>query len=323
MDFVQYRTGTDDEGRRLDKVLRILFPQTPLSSFYGYIRKGLIRINEKKIKQDYHISSGDIIYVARFLELAEREKAEQDKEKKLPPCIFRNEHILVLNKPYDIPVHETASDKGNSLNKIVLSHFNTDTGSLSFTPGPLHRLDRKTTGLIAFSQSIQGARVFSGLIKNHEIKKYYLSIVVGHPSRVLKFTDYLTKDPEVSSTHFHTVHVSEVPDEPSSRRAVTEVRPVAYGSFEGHDVTLVEVRIETGRTHQIRSQCASHGYPLLGDTAYGGIPYGAFFLHAWKLEIPYPNALGLPAVLSAPIPERFLSFIEKYLPSAEKGLYNQ
>lgn len=331
MQFVQYRTGKDDEGRRLDKVLRILFPDTPLSTFYSALRKGLIRINEKKVKQDYHIQKDDVVCVAEFLDFNRREiadSAEKQQEHKNSEtilhtpyddlCIFRNEHLVFLNKPYDVPVHETASYKGMTLNQYVLKKYCPAGDSLSFTPGPLHRLDRKTTGIIAFSQSLNGARIFTELLKMHKVKKTYLTIVDGAVSDELSFTDTLLKNVDTGEKNtFHTVKVDA-----QGKIAITKVKPLAYGSYKGKEITFAEVCIETGRTHQIRSQCAYHGYPLTGDASYGGSHSDGFFLHAWKLEISEPNALGLPRVLSAQLPERFRDFVEKYLPTADTSLYN-
>ncbi len=325
MEFVQYRTGKDDEGRRLDKVLRILFPETPLSVFYSALRKGLIRVNDRKSKGEYRILSGDIIYVADFLEFKQHsvQKSEKNEVSSLQPdCIFKNEHILILNKPYDIPVHETSSYKGVCLNQIVVRKYVPSEESLSFTPGPLHRLDRKTTGLIAFSQSIQGAHEFTELLKKHEIKKYYLSVVDGNLTEPITFSDMLEKENNTDAHGFHKVTVLSK-DETSSdgKNAVTTVRPLEHGSLNGRDITFVEVSIETGRTHQIRSQCAAHGYPLTGDVSYGGSHYKQHFLHAWRLEIPQPNALGLQNSLKAPLPESFVLFLQKYLPTFDISLY--
>ncbi|MBQ0165987.1 MAG: RluA family pseudouridine synthase [Treponema sp.] len=330
MEFVQYRSGMDDEGRRLDKVLRILFPDTPLSNFYSYIRKGLIRINDKKTKQDYHIVCGDMICVARFLNLSRRNETTAKTSESLQqqdeiPCVFCNEHILILNKPYDIPVHETGSYKGITLNQIVLKKYPGTGNSLAFTPGPLHRLDRKTTGLICFSQSIEGARQFTELLKKHEIRKTYLTIIDGRLTDDLLFSDMLSKAETSDKSAFYTMIVTDEKETApeNAKKAITKIHPVASGFYEKKAVTLAEVTIETGRTHQIRSQCASHGYPLFGDSAYGGTRYSCLFLHAWKLDIQKPNALGLPGSISSPLPARFCEFIKKYLPAVDISLYNQ
>lgn len=326
MEFVQYRTGKDDEGRRLDKVLRILFPDTPLSAFYSALRKGLIRVNDRKTKAEYRINSCDVISVADFLDFntASIKKTPQKHHSDIQPeCIFRNEHILVLNKPYDIPVHETGTYKGVCLNQIVLEQYAPSKDSLSFMPGPLHRLDRKTTGLIAFSQSIKGAHDFTELLKKHEIKKYYLSVVDGHLAEKLTFTDMLEKDSSSNNSAFHKVSIADESESGiDAKKAVTTIFPIACGMYSGRKITFVKVAIETGRTHQIRIQCASHGYPLTGDTTYGSSGIEGHFLHAWKLEIPQPNALGLPLSLTAPLPERFSLFLQKYLPTFDISLYN-
>lgn len=355
MDFVQYKTGKDDEDRRLDRILRILFPDTPLSSFYSAIRKGLIRVNDKRIRQDYHIHSGDTICVASFLDFIDRSSnsinasnkreigniSEIDNSSSKSLTVFNNEHILILNKPFDVPVHETSTYKGMTLNQYVLSNFTANNDSLSFTPGPLHRLDRKTTGLIVFSQSIKGAHEFTDLLKKHEVKKTYLAVVNGILNRKLVFSDYIEKDSDENgnnSSGFHKVNVisdnkkygqeekilkSTSSSRNNAKKAVSIVNPIKTGRFNGNDITFVEVQIETGRTHQIRSQCAAHGFPLSGDSAYGGSGKEGLFLHAWKLELLKPNALGLPDTITAPIPERFSNFLEKYLPTLNISLYNK
>ena len=99
---------------------------------------------------------------------------------------------------------------------------------------------------------------------------------------------------------------------PQEKLAVTNAVPVQYGSYKGKPVTLVKYVIETGRTHQIRSQSALHGIPLAGDTAYGGFPLPCnqkLFLHALSLKIPADNPVGLPPEITAPVPPEFKTFL--------------
>ena len=111
---------------------------------------------------------------------------------------------------------------------------------------------------------------------------------------------------------FHTVSVNSSDE---GKFAHTEVEPVSYGVFNGKDVTLARVLITTGRTHQIRSQCAYHGFPLLGDTAYGGTKIDSkrfgqdFFLHAAELYFPKDNPLGLPEKIITEFPKSFTQII--------------
>ncbi|MCF0242158.1 MAG: RNA pseudouridine synthase, partial [Treponema sp.] len=116
--------------------------------------------------------------------------------------------------------------------------------------------------------------------------------------------DFIQK--ENSDNRFHTVKVSKE----TGKEAVTEIYPIKYSKFMGKDITLVQFFIKTGRTHQIRSQSAFHGYPLLGDTAYGGSKNTAlkqdFYLHAEKLEFPYDNPLELPTEIICKSNHNFL-----------------
>lgn len=353
MDFTHFKAGKDDSGRRLDKIIRRFLSEENLSSLYKSLRKGLIKVNGKKSDGNFRISEGDDIQIADFLlpgkqdakvELLETSAGYKkghfdlsaqpdgmtgDRQSKLNEhinsnsplskdiIVFKNEFILILNKPYDIPVQPSSSSKGNSLAEIVQKDYETshEKTSLSFRSGPLHRLDRKTTGLIAFSQSLEGAKWFSEKIKTHEIQKVYLAILEGNLTKNKIWEDRIQKTETQNKEGFHTVKVSF--DSEEGKSAHTEVMPVSHGIFDGKEITLARILITTGRTHQIRSQCAYHGFPLLGDTAYGGRKIDSkkigqdFFLHASELHFPKENPLALPEKLTAPSPKAFLKIIEK------------
>ena len=359
MDFKTFKAGKDDDGRRLDKVLRRFLSGENLSSLYKSLRKGLIKVNGKKCPGEFRLSEGDEIKVADFLlppqvlanekneSYSPRESSEKESKFIESITIFKNESLLILNKPYDIPVQPSSSSKGASLAEIVekdyeISHKNT---SLSFRTGPLHRLDRKTTGLIAFSQNLEGAKWFSEKIKSHEIQKVYLALLEGKLTEKAVWEDDIQKvengklkaesfsfgkdsgfeegfscgedscfkeagnfETKRLQGAFHTVSVSSGGD---GKTAYTEVTPLSHGIFNKKSVTLARILIKTGRTHQIRAQASFHGFPLLGDTAYGGQKIDAkrfgqeFFLHAAELHFPKDNPLGLAESITAPIPQSF------------------
>lgn len=332
MDFTHFTAGKDDSERRLDRILRRFLNEENLSSIYKILRKGLVKVNGKKADGNFRVSEGDDIQIADFL-LSKTQSEDENSDKtashaKKSPLskdiiIFKNESILILNKPYDIPVQPSASSNGKSLAEIVqgdyeLTHKNT---SLAFRTGPLHRLDRKTTGLIAFSQNLDGAKWFSEKIKSHEIQKVYLAILEGNLTQNAVWEDHIQKlevstksnctVPFAHDEGFHTVSVNSSDE---GKFAHTEVFPLSHARFNGKEVTLARILITTGRTHQIRSQCAYHGFPLLGDTAYGGTKIDSkkfgqdFFLHAAELYFPKDNPLGLPEKLCAPVPEFFSTF---------------
>ena len=330
MDFAHFTAGSDDAGRRLDRVLRRFLSEEHLSSIYKSLRKGLVKVDGKKCEGNFRVSEGSDIQIADFLlgKAAARSCDEapvisSEVEKSFLPhdlIIFKNDAILILNKPYDIPVQPSASSQGNSLAELVqaeyeLTHKN---NSLSFKTGPLHRLDRKTTGLIAFSQNLEGAQWFSEAIKTHAIQKVYLTILEGKLTEKQVWEERIEKieNEKLNSQKgkFHTVSVNS--DGENGKIAHTEVEALSHGVFLGKDVTLARVLIKTGRTHQIRSQSAFHGFPLLGDTAYGGTKIGSklfgqdFFLHATELHFPSDNPLGLPETLTAQIPAPFGKILE-------------
>ena len=325
MDFLEFNAGIDDNDRRIDKVLRNFIKDVPLSSIYKYIRKNLIKINNKKTTQDYRVKTGDIISIAAFIindfsenqsESNNLQKNEETTLKKDLEIIFQNKDILILNKPYDVLVH--GSD--NSLDKQVENYYKkinqNKSKSLSFTPGPLHRLDRKTTGLLSFSLSLNGARWFSENIKNHTIQKKYVSVVQNKLLHQEEWIDYIEKKSDKDNSKFHKVEVSKLKENDEQKKCITKITPVKYGKYKNKDITFVEIEIKTGRMHQIRAQAALHNHPLLGDTAYGGLKLEDFsqdfFLHAKELIFPSENPINLPKKVNATLPQPFLEFTDKF-----------
>ncbi|MBQ9206683.1 MAG: RluA family pseudouridine synthase [Treponema sp.] len=328
MDFTHFIAGKDDDGRRLDKILRRFLQEDHLSVIYKSLRNGLIKVNGKKCEGNFRVSEGTDIQIANVL-LQKNDTASDTREQNSPLkalhdfIIFKNDAILILNKPYDIPVQPSSSSHGNSLSELVQAEYeaNHEKTSLSFRTGPLHRLDRKTTGLIAFSQNLEGARWFSEHIQSHAIQKVYIAILEGNLTEKQVWEERIEKSgvsneqlagSRAQRGKFHTVEVNST----NGKIAHTEVEPVSHGVFLGKDVTLACVLIKTGRTHQIRAQAAFHGFPLLGDTAYGSTQIDSkrfkqeFFLHAAELHFPHDNPLGLPETIKAPIGKEFLKIIE-------------
>ncbi len=312
MDFLEFTTGTDDNDRRIDKVIRKFLPETKLSDIYKAIRKGLIKINGKKCKEDSKILCGDKITIAKVLTLNnsiknENQKIDQDLISKLPPVIFTNEHYIIFNKPYGMLVQPSSTNE-LSLDKILKEYYKTinHSNSLSFTPGPLHRLDKNTTGIIVCSLSLEGARWFSENINNHSVQKKYLGIIQGCLKNKEIWKDKITKDGQ--KNNFYTVKAIESDD----NNAWTEITPLKYGKYKNKDVTLAEFHIKTGKTHQIRAQSSLHSYPLLGDTIYNAEKIDNnqnYFLHAYKLII-NENPVKLPFEINAELPSEFKTILK-------------
>lgn len=326
MDFLEFNAGIDDNDRRIDKVLRNFIKDVPLSSIYKYIRKNLIKINNKKTTQDYRVKTGDIISIASFIindvtknqsEIKNNShKNKNSTSQKDLEIIFQNDDILILNKPYDILVHGSENSLDKEIEKYYKKINQNKSKSLSFTPGPLHRLDRKTTGLLSFSLSLNGARWFSENIKNHTIQKKYVSIIQNKLEHKEEWIDYIEKKSDKDNSKFHIVEVSKSKDNDEQKKCITKITPVKYGKYKNTEITFVEIEIKTGRTHQIRAQASLHNHPLLGDTAYGGLKLEDFscdfFLHAKELHFPNDNPLKIPEIIIADLPESFLQFTKKF-----------
>jgi len=163
--------------------------------------------------------------------------------------------------------------------------------SLSFKPGPLHRLDKPSSGIVIFSTGLEGARLFSSLMRERKARKTYLAIIEGEIKKEEIWEDLLERDSGKKKTF-----VSASQD---GKTAITKIKPLA----QKRGYSLIIAEIATGRTHQIRAQAASHGHPLAQDRKYGGhnldgIGNDGFFLHAWKIEF-------LDNKITAPIPKEF------------------
>ena len=323
MEFKDFTAGKDDSDRRLDRVLRIFLSNKGLTEIYKLLRKGLIKLNHKKAKPETHIVEGDIISIAAFLfdddktddlENFEKTKPAPSTSTKLK-IVFENEHLLIIDKPYDRTVH----GKTDGLYKDVIDYLNNKTDSikntsLSFKPGPLHRLDRRTTGLLAFSKSLEGARWFTQGIKNHTIHKNYYGLVQGNLSQKEEWKDYITDNNE-NEDGFYTVEAKAASENSDvSLMCETNATPLAWGKANGKAYTLVEYEIKTGRKHQIRSQSALHKHPLAGDTAYGAARLGdsskrEFYLQAYSLSFP-ENPLGLPPQIKIRLSSDFIEQLQ-------------
>lgn len=319
MEFSVFFAGPDDDGRRLDRIIRKKAESVCISSVYSAIRKGLIKVNEKKTSAEQRIKSGDKISIAAFLLHAEQENVLHDSYSKnfapssdtIPQIkfetVFQNEFLKIINKPYDVNVHGT-----NSLASIIEQAYKKESSgtSLSFTSGPLHRLDKKTTGLLIFSNNLSGAVWFSKAISDKVIRKFYIGICQGIFQNRQLWNDYIIPDSE-RKLNFYTMKIDNSCTD-RKNLASTICTPLAEGIYKNKKVTLCQFEILTGKKHQIRCQSAFHGIPLLGDTAYGAekiFEKQDFFLHAYKMIFPKDNPCSIPEEISASVPKNYQEFL--------------
>ncbi len=332
MIFFDFVVGQDDVTRRLDRLLRKFLKTMPLSSVYKNIRNGYVKVNNKKVNKDYRVNVDDTINIEKHLYEKYCSLSHTDKEIAKADLIsiddiFINEHVRVINKQYGVNVQSSSKDDV-SLDMIVKNDFiqkqskGEHDNSLSFIPGPANRLDNKTTGLVMFSQSLVGSQYISEQISSHSIKKSYLCVLTGCLQSDSTW-EHKIKKIDSKNNAFKTVEVVEGQNSQLAKSARTFVYPLTHGSYNGEQITLSRVVIETGRKHQIRSQASFSGHTLLGDTAYGYKGKSeAIYLHAHMLEFDKDNPIGLPQKLEAKLPISFALFIKKYLYDYSIPSYN-
>ena len=289
-----FSIGENDQGKRVDRILRNLLPQYSLGFIYKMIRKGSITLNRRKVAPTHRVALGDILTVPSSLRMKELTPLESKSPAGLP-IHYEDEDFLVLNKPKGI----TAHGEHSLLPSIIQYLQGKIPYSLTYTPGPLHRLDRNTTGILVFGKSLMGARLFSSALRNGLIEKQYVTILSGILEEPLRWEHVLQRD----SRHKRTMLGTDATDESTGKGSIgiTEVFPLAHSAVLPSGVTLAVLRIHTGRTHQIRAQASFEGHPLLGDIKYGGKAFrGGYFLHAFRLRM--PDRLDL----QAPLPKAFM-----------------
>jgi 23S rRNA pseudouridine955/2504/2580 synthase len=278
-------TGENDNDRRLDRILRKALPDHPLPLLHRLIRQGKVFVNGKPAKVNDRLTKGVKINIPSLKKVEKQPPTARILPS--PDILWQDSGLIAVYKPAGLAVHGP-----DSLDTMVRSFLAEKLSpSLSFRPGPLHRLDKPSSGIVIFCASLEGARLFSSLIQERNVRKIYLAIVEGNLENEKVWEDSLVRDKERKKTFVSQTSAG-------SKIAITKITPLA---FKG-GLSLIKAEIITGRTHQIRAQAAFHGYPLAGDIKYGGHGGEGIFLHAWKMEF-------IDISIEAPLPETFMDKI--------------
>ncbi|MFY7930958.1 MAG: RluA family pseudouridine synthase [Oligoflexus sp.] len=213
--------------------------------------------------------------------------------------LFADRHLIAVNKPARTPVASDASGDDTLLEQVRLWNEARQVDGRKGYCVPIHFLDRPVSGLVLFGLSSKGAARLNEQFRSRSLQKTYLAVVCGRPSRAEGRLEHdLAKD-----KHQNLTRISHAKD-PEAKRSILTYRVLGY-----HDeLTLLEVRPETGRSHQIRVQLASLGTPIWGDVKYGAPETwnACIALHAWRLELSHP--VGKETLcLEAPLPEYWAS----------------
>lgn len=283
--------STNEAGQRFDKLLFKYLNQAPKSFVYKMLRKKNIVLNGKKATGNEKLVVGDSVKLFLADETIDKfSKADVSYGKTDLDIIYEDANILLINKPVGM-LSQRADTKEESLVEYVISylletHQITTEDLRKFRPSVCNRLDRNTSGLIVAGKSLAGLQQMGQLFKERNLKKFYRCLVLGEVREKQYVKGYLTKD---EITNKVCILGKE---EQGSLPIETEYVPI----WSNGKVSLLEVHLITGRTHQIRAHLAACGHPIVGDYKYGNRVvneqykkrYGveSQLLHAYRLELP-------------------------------------
>ncbi len=262
----EFIINRNDSGQRLDRFVLKAVPRLPQSMMYKAIRNKRIKINGKRAEISSRLCEGDTVQMYLNDEFFDSvTETEFMSVSSVLNIIYEDENIMLLDKKNGMVVHEDDDNTADTLINRVKRYLY-DKGEYdpnaenSFAPALCNRLDRNTGGIVIAAKNAESLRILNQKIRDREIEKYYLCITAGVPSkRADTVTAYLEKD-----SASNTVKVTDRKSS-TNKTIVTSYRVIR----DNGSLALVEIKLGTGRTHQIRAHMAHIGCPLLGDGKYG------------------------------------------------------
>ena len=290
----------EESGKRLDAYITSIDSEITRTAAQRLIEQGNILVNGEKKKTAYKVSNGDIITIEK-----EEPKEIELKAQNIPiDIVYEDDDIIVVNKPKGMVVHPANGNPDGTLVNAIMAICKDSLSGIGgeIRPGIVHRLDKDTSGLLIVAKNDKAHVNMSEQIKNHEVKKTYIALVRG----VVKENEATIDMPIGRSTSDR----KKMAVMKTGRNAVTHIKVLKrYNKY-----TLLQVNIETGRTHQIRVHLSYIGYPIIGDCTYsnGKNEFGVVgqCLHAKCLEFKHPIT-GAEMKLEAPLPKYFEEIIQK------------
>jgi len=287
---LDFKVSTDAAGQRLDKFLRRRLENLPLSHLYKLVRTKKVRVNGARAEVAQLLQPGDEITVHVL-------QAGQPPPPKPPEAIrqdfkilYEDEHILAVDKPSGLAIHPGSGITGETLVDQVrayLARQGVQTPEGEFKPSPAHRLDRETSGVVVIAKTRQAMVRLTETFTAGQADKTYLALAKGRFQRE-------SGSVELRLAEHQQTYVSKQQRGVNLQAALTHWKKLAGGP----EATLLELTIETGRTHQIRRHLEAIGHPVVGDSKYGDFPFNRIaqrqwgvrrmFLHSARLALAHP-----------------------------------
>lgn len=332
--------GKRDADIRLDKFLEKLLPGAGKSFLYKMIRKKNITLNGKKAEGNEHLKEHDVIRIffsdetyAKFARpqtdsaASRRGRAERQALFNQVSVIYEDSDILIADKPAGLLTQKAkASDLclNDWLSDYLSEQRSQAPSALAYTPSAMNRLDRNTSGMVLCAKTYPGARALSAVLRDRSLHKFYLTLVKGEIRKPGTLTGTLIKD---AASNRVTVHSAKTVVSDRASEIRTEYAPLCY--LDGQDMTLLRIRLITGKTHQIRAHLADAGHPIAGDPKYGDAAFNILLkkqfgtdrqlLHACEAAFPKPEDCaamrGMAAAgmkFSCALPQDFMRILQAY-----------
>ena len=294
----EFHIEKNDENQRLDRFLGKAIPLLPTSLAQKYIRLKRIKVNGARAQRDQKLVAGDILqcYINdEFFESPSEENVYLTITTPRLKIVYEDENIMLLDKPAGMLAHADEHEKVNTLVNHMLAYLYQKREwrpreENAFTPALCNRIDRNTGGIVIAAKNAETLRIINEKIRDREIDKRYLCVTLGRPRPPEgEVSCFLLKDEQKKQVSVYHRPV------PGGKTAVTRYRTLETRG----ELSLLEVQLLTGRTHQIRATMADLGCPLLGDGKYGNGAANRRYgetrqaLYSYRLTFDFPTDAGL------------------------------
>ena len=295
----QYIVKAEEKGKRIDAYISSYNNEISRTAVQRMIEEEIITVNNKKVKASYKVQENDLI------EIGENKPKEIElKAENIPiDIVYEDEDIIVVNKPKGLVVHPAVGNPDGTLVNAIMAICKESLSGIGgeIRPGIVHRLDKDTSGILIIAKNDSAHINISNQIKNHEVEKTYIALVRGS----IKENEATINMPIGRSTKDR----KKMAVNKNGKNAVTHFKVLKR--YEKY--TLLEIKIETGRTHQIRVHLSHIGYPVVGDYTYsnGKNDFGVEgqMLHSKKIRFKHPKSEKVME-LEASLPKYFQKIIE-------------